>query len=130
MTAQLFFTAVGLALCLFALGVIVRRRLAWSDRQRLQVQAEVVAFRSIADEGVAVYSPVYRFSAEGGEHEVTDAVYSARPKASLGDKVWLTYPDGRPDLACVPRPGLWLMVSLAIVAMAAILAGKALGWLH
>jgi len=124
------FTAIGLALCLFSLGVLARRQLAWAGRRRSRTLAEVIRYECTTDEGVAFYAAVYRFTAEGAEHEATDAVYSPRPSVALGDQIWLTYPDGRPELAAVPRPAMWLMVWLAVGAMTAVLAGVALGWLH
>ena len=60
---------------------------------------------------------------------MADQVYSTRPSQALGDRVWLTYPDGRPDLARVPRPLLWTAVYLCIGGIAAVLALRLAGWI-
>jgi hypothetical protein len=127
--AEQILSALLLALTLFAIGAMAWRDLGWRNRRRSEVEGEVVRFKSSMSRGTEVFTPVYRFAAEGGEHEVTDVVYSARPKLAPGDKVQLAYPYGRPDLARVPRPAMWVMVYALLALMAAMLAANLLGWL-
>ena len=122
MTAVRIFAALGLALTLFVIGALAWRDLGWRNRRRTQVEGEVASFKSSMNDGAEVFAPVIRFSAEGAEHEVTDVVYSPRPKRAVGDKVQLIYPYGRPDLARISRPAMWVMVYGVLVLLAAILA--------
>ena len=127
MTAERIFAALGLALVLFVIGALAWRDLGWRNRRRTQVEGEVARFAPSMNDGVEVFAPVIRFSADGAEHEVTDVVYSARPKRAVGDKIKLIYPSGRPDLARISRPAMWVMIYGVLVFMAAIMAALAAG---
>ena len=127
MSAEQIFAALGLALTLFVIGALAWRDLGWRKRRRSQVEGEVAGFKSSVNDGVEVFAPVIRFAAEGGEHEMTDVVYSPRPKRAVGDKVQLIYPSGRPDLARISRPAMWVMVYGVLVLIAVVLAVLAAG---
>src|SRR4026207_1713754 len=103
MTAERLFALLGLALTLFTIGALAWRDLGWRHRRRTPVEGEVASFKSSMNDGTEVFTPVIRFLAEGGEHEVTGGGYTARPKRAVGDKVELIYPYGRPDLARISR---------------------------
>ena len=127
---KLYFLIAGQALCLFSLWVLARRDWVRMTRPARRVEAEVTGYRSTWNEGSRSYAPVYRFTSEGAEHEVVEAVYSGAQKPDLGTVVALSHPAGRPDLAQVPRPLMWLAVYGLLVVMEAMLLAKMLGWLH
>ena len=127
MTAEQIFAALGLALVLFTIAALAWRDLGWSGRRREQVVGEVARYKSSMNDGAEVFTPVIRFAAEGAEHETTDVVYRARPKQAVGDKVQLIYPQGRPDLARISRPAMWVMVYGVLGVMAVVLAALAVG---
>lgn len=119
----------GIALCLFALWAIARRdRVRWGAVMRA-VDAHVTGHRTRRDDDGIHYAAIYAFQAEGARHEVIDEVYSARPVPPIGQPRQLTYPAGRPDLARVPRPVLWLAIYGLLLAMVAVLSARLLGWL-
>ncbi|MBX9885771.1 MAG: hypothetical protein K2X68_12450 [Novosphingobium sp.] len=126
---ELFFLLAGQALCLFSLWVLARRDFVRLTRPALRVEAVVTGYRSTWNEGSRSYAPVYRFTSGGGEHEVVEAVYSGVQKPDLGTVVALKYPAGRPDLAQVPRPLLWLAVYAALAGLDALLLAKMMGWI-
>ena len=130
MTAEQIFAALGLALTLFTIGALAWRDLGWRHRRRTQVEGEVASFKSSMNDGTEVFTPVIRFSAEGAEHEMTDVVYSPRPKRAVGDKVQLIYPYGRPDLARISRPVMWVMVYGVLAFIALVLGALAAGWME
>jgi hypothetical protein len=121
--------ALMLAVALFALGALAWRDLGWRNRERREVDGAVVGFKKSMNRGAEVFAPVIRFAADGAEHEITDIVFSERPKRAVGDRVALVYPDGRPDLARIPRPALGAMIYAAFVVMALMAAAGTAGWL-
>ncbi|WP_421852095.1 hypothetical protein [Novosphingobium sp.] len=123
------FLIAGQALCLFCLWVLARRDFVRLTRPALRVEGVVAGYRSIWDEGACSYAPVYRFTSEGGEHEVIEAIYGPVKKPAVGTGVSLCHPAGRPDLAQVPRPLLWLAVYALLAGLDAVLLAKMLGWL-
>ena len=127
MTAERILYALGLALTLFVIGSLAWRDLGWRNRRRTKVEGEVVAFKSSWNDGIETFTPVIRFAAEGAEHEVTDVVYSPKPKRALGDRAVLIYPYGRPELARISRPAMWVFVYGVLVLIAAILAANVAG---
>ena len=126
----LYFLLAGQALCLFSLWVLARADLVRLTRPACGVEAVVTGYRSTWNEGSRSYAPVYRFTSEGAEHEVTEALHSTVQKPPVGTAVSLRHPQGRPDLARVPRPLLWLAVYGLLVGLEAVLLAKMLGWLH
>ena len=114
------------ALCLWLVG---RGDLVRLNGLSRQVPAEVVGHRCQYHNNIRSYAPIYRFSAEGGTHEVIDQVYSGAQKPPVGTRLQLTYPQGRPDLARVPRPWLWAGVYLVLIWMLGLIVAKKLGWL-
>lgn len=120
----------GQALCLFSLWVLARRDWVRLTRPARRVEAVVTGYRSTWNEGSRSYAPVYHFTSESAEHEVVEAVYSGAQKPPLGTVVSLRHPAGRPDLAQVPRPLMWLTVYALLVFMEAVLLAKMMGWLE
>lgn len=101
---------VALAFVGLVLILVVRSDLPrWRGSMRT-VQGEVVGHRSSFDDNTRSYAAVFRFSAEGATHDVVDQVYVGTVHPPVGEKVSLSYPAGRPDLARVPRPLTWLAV--------------------
>ena len=129
MSVTQILSALMLAVALFALGSLAWRDLGWRNRRPCEVEGKVVSLKSSMNRGAEVFAPVIRFAAEGAEHEITDIVYSERPKRAVGDKVTLAYPDGRPELARIPRPLVQVMIYAAFVFMAAMAAAGTAGWL-
>ena len=126
----LYFLLAGQALCLFSLWVLARADLVRLMCPAIHVEAVVTSYRSTWNEGSRSYAPVYRFTSEGGEHAVTEALYSTVQKPPVGTVVVLHHPKGRPDLARVSRPLLWLTIYGLLVGLEAVLLAKMLGWLH
>lgn len=127
---EAWFLTAGIALCLFSLGVLVRR-----DWTRLMgigrtVDAEVIGHRVSRDSDGTSYAATYRFSAEGKEHLVHDEVLGTRPQPPVGTRVRLSYPFGHPELARIPRPLTWLAVYGLLLFLLGMLVAKAFGWLH
>ena len=98
-------------------------------RPSIRVDAVVSGYRSTWNEGSRSYAPVYRFTSDGAQHEVVEAVYSGAQKPDLGTVVALRYPAGRPDLAHVPRPLMWLTVYALLAGLEAVLLANMMGWL-
>ncbi|MEI6640436.1 MAG: DUF3592 domain-containing protein [Novosphingobium sp.] len=126
---ELFFLLAGQALCLFSLWALAHRDWVRMTRPAMRVSAVVTGYRSTWNEGSRSYAPVYRFTSEGGEHEVVEAVYSGAQKPDLGTLVALSHPAGRPDLAQVPRPLMWLAVYGLLAFMEGMLLAKMMGWI-
>ncbi len=126
----LYFLIAGQALCLFSLWVLARRDIVRLTRPAVRVDGVVTGYRSTWDEGARSYAPVYHFTIEGAEHEVVEAVYSGVQKPPLGTVVALRYPAGRPDLAQVPRPLMWLAVYAVLAGLEVVLLAKMMGWLR
>lgn len=127
---KLFFLMAGQALCLFSMSVLARRDWVRLTRPSVRVEAAVTGYRSTWNEGARSYAPVYRFTSEGAEHEVVEAVYSGVQKPPVGTVVALDHPAGRPELARVSRPLLWGSVYAALVFLQAVLMAKMMGWLE
>lgn len=124
-----FFSWLGIAL----LGIVFAATL-WRERLRIlrpavRVQAEVIGHRSGVSDGDTDYAAIYRFTADGVEHEVVDGIYTAIKRPDVGTSVTLHYPQGRPDLARPPRLVFWIMVYGLLAGMAALLLAKLMGWL-
>jgi len=126
----LYFLIAGQALCLFSLWVLARADIVRLTRPACRVEAVVTGYRSTWNEGSKSYAPVYRFTSEGAQHDVTEAVYSGARKPAVGTAISLRHPQGRPDLARVPRPLLWLAVYGLLVGLDVMLLAKMMGWLH
>ncbi len=127
---KLYFLLAGQLLCLFSLWVLARRDVVRLTRPSRRVIGVVTGYRSTWDEGARAYAPVYRFAGEGAEHEVVDALYSNAAKPPVGTQVALRYPEGRPDLAQVPRPLLWAAVNALLAGLEAVLFAVMMGWLR
>ncbi|MFM5884061.1 MAG: DUF3592 domain-containing protein [Novosphingobium sp.] len=119
----------GIAMCVFALWSIGRRDWARLTGSNREVDATVLSHRISRDNDGTSYGAVYRFSAEGKDHEVTDEVLQPSPQPPVGARVKLTYPYGRPDLARVPRRAMWITVYGLLLFLIGILIAKALGML-
>lgn len=100
----------------------------WRSRSQTAL-GEVIGHRSSFHDNARSFAPIYRFAADGAEHEVTDQVYSAQPEPPVGTLVQLSYPEGRPDLARLPRPALWLFVYGVLLVGLVILIARAADWL-
>lgn len=111
----------GVAMCLFALWALWRH-----DRLRVaapsrRVSAQVCGHEARWFEDTRSYAARYRFSAEGAEHEVVDAVFTPTRSPPEGAHVELAYPAGRPDLARPRRLAMWVGVYAAILLMIVVL---------
>lgn len=126
---ELYLLLAGQALCLFSLWVLARRDFVRLTRPSIRVDAVVSGYRSTWNEGSRSYAPVYRFTSDGAQHEVVEAVYSGAQKPDLGTVVALRHPAGRPDLAHVPRPLMWLTVYALLAGLEAVLLANMMGWL-
>ena len=126
---ETYFLYGSMALCLFGLWAIARRDWARMTSISRQVDAEVIGHRVTQDNDGTSYGAIYRFSAEGASHEVTDEVLCSKPAPPLGTRLTLSYPFGRPDLAHVPRPLMWLAVYATLLGLFAMLLARALDWL-
>jgi hypothetical protein len=124
-----YFLYAGIALCLFSLWAIARHDWVRLTRPSRRVLAQVTGHRTGRSDGAVNYAAIYRFSADGRDHDVTDAVYSSRPRPPLGEIVELGYPAGHPDLARPPRLLMWLAVYGLLIALLAVLGLKLMGWL-
>ena len=124
-----YFIWAGIALCLFSLWQIARRDWVRLTSMSRQVRAEVTGHRKHHDSDGESWAAIYRFSAEGGEHEVVDQVFSSRPSPPVGSLRELTYPFGRPDLARPPRPWLWLAIYGLLIGLTGVLFSAWMGWL-
>lgn len=121
------FLGLGMALCLFSLWAIARHDLARLVRPSRRALARVCGHRMSQDETGRSYAAIYAFSDETGQHEVVDQVHGASRQPPLDAMIELRYPQGRPDLARVPRPVLWLGIYALLLGLLAILAAKAAG---
>ncbi len=126
---ELYLLLAGQALCLFSLWVLARRDFVRLTRPPVRVEAEVTGYRSTWNEGSRSYAPVYRFTSEGAEHEVVEAVYSGPEYPPRGTMVVLRHPAGCPELAQVPRPLMWLAVYGLLVFLEGMLLAKMMGWI-
>lgn len=124
-----YFIWSGVALCLFSLWAIGRHDWLRLTRPSRRASAEVVGYRSSREDGRVTYAPVLRFVFEGQEHEVVDAVYSARRTPAEGTQMDVRWPEGRPDLARPPRLMMWGAVYALLIGMAGLLTGLGLGWI-
>lgn len=120
---------VWIAITFVAVCLWLVARNDWPRLQRIgrSVTGEVIGHRSQYHDNVRSYAPIYRFAAEGTEHEVIDQVYGSREQPPVGTRVVLHYPVGRPDLSRPPRPLLWLGVYAALLFALGILLAKAFG---
>jgi hypothetical protein len=126
---EAYFLYGGMALCLFALGAIARRDWVRITSISRQVEAEVIGHRTTSDNDGTSYGAIYRFSAEGASHEVTDEVLHGTPTPPLGTRVMLSYPFGQPELAHVPRPLVWLAVYATLLFLLGMLFARTMDWL-
>jgi hypothetical protein len=99
----------------FALLVVVLIAMLWDDRLRmlrpsLKVEAEVIGHRAGMSDGHTDYAAVYRFTADGVQHDVVDNMYSTVKRPPVATITTLHYPQGRPDLARRPRPAYWTII--------------------
>jgi hypothetical protein len=120
---------LGIALLVSAFAAML-----WHDRLRLlrpsvRVEGEVIGHRTGMSDGDTDYAAIYRFIADGAEHDVADGIYTAIPRPDVGTVRVLHYPQGRPDLARPPRLAYWIMVYALLAGMAAVLLAKVLGWI-
>ena len=124
-----FFPLAGIALCLFSLWALARHDWLRLTRPSRRVLATVCGHRSANNEGKRNFAAIFRFSADGAEHEVTDALYSPKRTLPAGHVSELVYPEGRPDLARLPRLWLWLAVYGLLIGFIGVLCAKLMGWL-
>jgi len=126
---KLWFIGGGILLCLFSLWAIGRYDWLRLTRPARRVTGKVTGHRASYTDGSRTYAAIYRFTDEAGEHDVVDPVFSSRETPPLDSLRELTYPAGYPQLARPPRPLMWVVVYLGLLAMLGILIAKAMGWL-
>ena len=127
---EAWFLYGGMALCLVSLWAIARKDWVRLRSITRTAEAEVIGHRINRDNDGTSYGAIFRFSAEGAVHEVADEMLHGSPAPPLGTKVKLTYPFGRPDLAHVARPLVWLAVYGVLIVLLGMLMAKSLGWLR
>ncbi|MDE2595396.1 MAG: hypothetical protein KGL44_00815 [Sphingomonadales bacterium] len=127
---EYYFVYGGIALCLFSLWAIGRHDWLRLSSLSRSVTARVTGHREHYDDGARNWAAIYRFSAEGSEHEVIDSVYGSTRSPPEGTEVRLTFPVGHPELARPPRPLMWLGVYGVLLFLLGMLTAKAMGWLH
>jgi uncharacterized membrane protein YccC len=125
-----YFIWSGIALCLFSLWAIARHDWLRLTRPTRRITARVTGHRSHFEENTHNFAAVFSFTDETGLHEVVDGVFYSDRRPTVGTLRELRYPAGRPDLARPPRPLLWSAIYATIMAMAGMLFGKWMGWLH
>jgi hypothetical protein len=123
-----WFIWIGIGLCLFSLWAVARYDWLRLTRPSRRVLARVTGHRESWENSSKSYAAIYSFSAEGGTHEVEDAVHSSYPLPEVGTLRELAYPDGHPGLARPPRPLLWLMIYAFLLALPALLFAHWMGW--
>ena len=123
------FLGLAMALSLGSLWAIARHDLPRLARPSRRVLARVCGHRQIWDDTGRSYAAVYAFTDETGHHEVVDQVHAASRHPPVDTMIELHYPQGRPDLARVPRPALWLGVYGVLLGSLGLLAAKAAGLL-
>lgn len=119
----------GIFLCLFALGAIIRHDWLRLTRPGRRVMAQVVGHRLIDDGDGRSFAVRYRFHDGLADREVVDQVARTTRKPDIGTVVELVYPEGRPDLAKMPRPLLWCAVYAGLLYGLGVLTAKALGFI-
>lgn len=124
-----FFFLSGMALCLFALWAVARHDWLRLTRPKRRVLARVKGHRTSWENSSKSYAAIYAFSAEGGSHEVEDALHASFPQPEVGAMRELVYPEGRPDLARPPRPAMWLAVYFFLIALIVLLSLAWMGWI-
>lgn len=118
-----------LGFCGFCIWLLVRRDFLRWTRPIREAQAIVVGQASGWSDGVRTQAARLRFEADGKVHEITDQLYGSRPALSEGTICRVTWPEGRPDLARIPRPGVWLGVYAVLLYPAGIVVGRLTGFL-
>lgn len=119
----------GILLSLFCLWALARHDWLRLTRPSRRVESEVTGHRKHSDADGDSYAALYRFTADGAVHEVTDSVYASSRKPPVGTRRRLSYPEGRPDLARPSRPVLWAGTYALFIGMGGLLLAKATGWL-
>lgn len=121
-----YFLFGGMALALFSLWVLIRRDWVRLFSPSCRVAAQVVDHQQSYSDGALCFAAVYRFTADGAEHQVIDQVFGSTRKPPVGSKVVLAYPAGRPDLARPPRVLMWIAVYAVILFMLCVLVASKL----
>lgn len=121
-------TGVAFGFALFCLILLLRvDRHFWFGETR-EVQARVVGHREPLSKERSDRRAIFAFRAEGREWEVVNPLFGgAQPQE--GATARLTYPVGRPDLACVPHPWLRGLAYAALLYMAGVTGGLLMGWI-
>ena len=122
-----YFLYGSMALALFSLWVLIRRDWIRLVSPSHRVTAEAIDHRQSYSGGARCYAAIYRFTAEGAEHRVTDQAYGSAPKPPVGSRIELAYPAGRPDMARPPRVLMWITVYAVILLLLAVLIAHKLG---
>jgi hypothetical protein len=117
------------ALVVFALWAIARHDWLRLTRASVKVKAKVIGHRYNSDDGQKSYSARFAFDAAGQPFEVVDQLLVTQRSPTVGTELWLHYPQGRPDLARIPRPATWAMVYAVLLAMLTVLIFKLCGGL-
>ena len=117
-----------LAMCLFAIWVMARRDWLRLSCPTCHATARVIGHRSSWSDGRRVYAAILRFSHVAGTSDVVDQMLSSSPRPPVGAFVEVNYPEGHPDLARPPRVLMWLAIYGLLIALAAIILIKAMGW--
>lgn len=121
---------VSVALVVFALWAIARHDWLRLTRASVRVHAKVIGYRCNSDDGQKSYSARFMFDAAGQPVEVIDQLLVAQRSPPVGAEVWLHYPQGRPELARIPRPATWAMVYSVLLAILTVLIFKLCGALN
>ena len=112
---------VSTALVLFALWAIARHDWVRLTRPSVKVRGRVVGHEAVQDDGNTCYSARIAFDVAGKPMEVLDQSRTLQTQPDVGTDVLLRYPDGRPDLARIPRSKTWIAIYAMLIATLAFL---------
>lgn len=121
--------STALIFCGWCLWLLLRHDwLRWTRPMR-EAQAIVVGQRTGWSDSRRAYAARLQFQAEGRQHEVIDQLYGSKPAMADGARCRVMWPDGRPDLARIPRPWMWTGVYGILLYLAIILVGRLTGFI-
>ena len=103
--------------------------LRWT-RPMCEAEAEVIGQRMTWSDSTRTYAARLRFEVDGQVYDVTDQLYGSKAAIAVGTRCRIMWPQGRPDLARIPRPWMWVGVYAVLLYVAGIMAGKLCGYIQ
>ena len=117
----------GLLVCGFVLWSLAVQDWRRSRRPQRRVTAVVVDHETSTDSDGRTYAARLRFTAAGRQIEVCDDLWKPFRHPRIGARVALRYPEGQPELACVPRPGLRMLAYVVTGGLGLVMIALLLG---